>query len=202
VLLVIDTNAAGVSKTAVFNSIDGSNHAAYAFDQVQVPASHMIGQPGEGMPRALGQIGDTRLAIASTCVGHMRWVYAYVSDYLAAPDRSGKPRGNAPIARLRLGEMFSAAYAARSMLYRTARLVDSGTNAVNEAMATKVHATNALTMIVDEAIQIVGGSAVVDSHPLAQLYKSTRSLRLTEGATDVLLQNVARGTLDLGKGSI
>lgn len=202
VLLVIDTNAPGVSKTAVFRSIDGSNHAAYTFEQVTVPVTHMIGQPGEGMPRALGQIGDTRLAIAANCVGHMRWVYAYVSEYLASPDRSGNPRGDAPVARLRLGEMFSAAYAARSMLYRTARLADSGANAVNEAMATKVHATNALSMIVDAAIQLVGGSAVVEDHPLARLYQSARSLHLTEGATDTLRQNIARGTLDLGKGSI
>ncbi len=202
VLVVVDTNRPGVSKTRVFRSIDGSHHAAFRFQGVRVPASHMIGKPGDGMPRALGQIGDTRLAIAATCVGQLRWVYDYLTNYLSGTDRRGKPRGDAAVARLRLGQVFAAGYAARSTLYRTARLIDSGANAVNEAMASKVLATQALSTAVDEAIQLVGGGAVVEDHPLAILYQKVRSLRLAEGATDVLFQNIARGRLELHKGEL
>lgn len=202
VMVPIDTDAPGVVRERIFDTLDGSSHAAFRFEQVKVPAALMIGAPGEGLPKALGQIGDTRLAIAASCVGHMRWTYRYLVEHLAGATRDGGRRGDAPAIRLRLGQAYTLAYGARSMLYRTARAASQGTRVINEAMACKIAATEGLTQIVDAAIQIVGGKAVTSDHPLAQLYREVRSLRLAEGATDVLYQNIARGRLELGKGEI
>ena len=52
------------------------------------------------------------------------------------------------------------------------------------------------------AIQIVGGQALSDDHPLAETYRRVRATRLAEGMSDVLRINVARGDLDLGLGRI
>ncbi len=201
-LVVIDTDLPGVEITRRFSSIDGARHAAFRFENVRVPRSHVIGNPGEGMPRAMRQIGDTRLSIAARCVGTMRWVLAYLTDHLQQPDRSGKARGNKEGVRLRYADLQIRAFAARSMVYRTARLADAGENVVNEGMACKVFATETLGDVVDTAIQLVGGSALVEDHPLAILYREVRSLRLAEGGSDVLRLNLARGRLDLGKGRI
>ncbi|MEM1229704.1 MAG: acyl-CoA dehydrogenase family protein [Pseudomonadota bacterium] len=202
VLVPIDVTAPGVTRERVFETIDGSAHAAFRFDAVEVPAALMIGQPGDGLPRAMGQIGDTRLAIAATCVGQMRWVYGYLTEHLQSRTTAGDLRGDPLSVRLRLGELYTIAYGARSMLYRTARAAARGERVINESMACKIAATEGLTRIIDTAIQLVGGKAVVSDHPLAQLYRQVRSLRLAEGATDVLYQNIARGRLELGKGSI
>jgi alkylation response protein AidB-like acyl-CoA dehydrogenase len=201
-MVVIDTDLPGVTITRRFSSIDGSHHAAFRFDDVRVPASHVIGRPGEGMPRAMQQIGDVRLAIAANCVGTLRWVLGYVTEHLGQPDRSGQPRGAKEGVRLRYADARIRGFAARSMVYRTARLADAGENVVNEGMACKVFATEALGDVVDTAIQLVGGAALVDDHPLAILYRQVRSLRLAEGASDVLRLNIARGALELGKGRI
>ncbi len=201
-MVVIDTDLPGVSITRRFSSIDGSHHAAFRFDDVRVPASHIIGRPGEGMPRAMRQIGDVRLAIAANCVGTLRWVLGYVAEHLKQPDRSGTPRGAKEGVRLRYADARIRAFAARSMVYRTARLADAGENVVNEGMASKVFATEVLGDVVDTAIQLVGGSALVEDHPLAILYRQVRSLRLAEGASDVLRLNIARGILELDKGRI
>ena len=104
--------------------------------------------------------------------------------------------------RVTLGNMRIAAYAARSALYRTARLLDAGGNAVNEVMAAKSLATETLSQICDDAVQLVGGTALVDSHPLADILRRVRTLRLAEGPTEVLAANVARGRLDLGLGRV
>ncbi|NIP16193.1 MAG: hypothetical protein GWM88_16240 [Pseudomonadales bacterium] len=201
-LVVIDTHAAGVIRERTFASLDGSRHAAFRFEEVRVPRSHVIGEPGEGLPRAMRQIGDTRLAIAAQCVGAMRFVLDLLTTHLKAPDRSGSARGNKEGVRLRYADLRIKAYAARSMLYRTARLADSGANVINEGMACKVFATESAGVIVDTAIQLVGGSALVESHPLAELYRRLRALRLAEGGSDVLRLNLARGRLDLDKGRI
>jgi len=199
-LVVIDTDAPGVRLARTFASLDGSRHAAFEFEQVRVPQAHIIGRPGEGLPRAMRQIGDTRLAIAAGCVGSMRWVLDYLTAHLQRPDRSGNPRGSKEGVRLRYADLRIRTYAARSMLYRTARLADGGANVVNEGIACKVFATETLTEVVDTAIQLVGGTALHDDHPLASLYKRIRALRLAEGGSDVLRLNLARGRLELDKG--
>jgi alkylation response protein AidB-like acyl-CoA dehydrogenase len=201
-MVVIDTDLPGVVLERRFESLDGSHHAAFRFDRVRIPATHLIGRPGEGMPRAMRQIGDTRLAIAAHCAGTMRWVLDYLTDHLARPDRSGTPRGAREGVRLRYADLRIRTFAARSMLYRTARLAEAGENVINEAIACKVFATEAVGDVVDAAIQLVGGHALIVDHPLAMLYRRVRSLRMAEGGSDVLRLNLARGKLDLHKGRL
>jgi acyl-CoA dehydrogenase len=48
---------------------------------------------------------------------------------------------------------------------------------------------------VDRAIQLAGGAAVVDDHPLARLYRRIRPWRIAEGTTEILRLTVARRLL-------
>ena len=199
-MIVIDTKTPGVEIERAFGSLDGSQHAAFKFTNVRVPLDHIIGKPGEGLPRAMRQIGDVRLLLGALCVGYMRWVDDYLTSHLKQTDRTGKPRGDKEGVRMRYADNRIKTYAARSMVYRTARLADSGANVVNEAIACKVFATEAVGDVVDTAIQLVGGNALITGHPLESLYRRVRALRLTEGGSDVLRLNLARGALDLDKG--
>lgn len=200
VMVILETDAPGVTVTRRFGSLDGSHHAAFAFHEVRVPASRVIGRAGDGMSRALDKISEVRLSIAADCVGLMAWVLDLVEQALRAPRRNGTALAASERVRVRFGEACIAAYAARSTVYRTARLVDSGENAVNECISAKVIATETVGTIVDSAIQLVGGEAVVEGHPLEMAYRRVRVLRLAEGDTDTLYANVARGRLDLGLG--
>ena len=69
-------------------------------------------------------------------------------------------------------------------------------------MAAKVLATETLGTVADQSIQLVGGDALVVGHPLERLYREARSLRLAEGASDLLRLQVARGALELEKGRL
>ena len=104
-LVVIDSNAPGVHMTERFESLDGSHHAAFAFDGVVVPANRIIGKPGEGLPRAMGPIVDTRLAISANCVGWARWIVEHTTRHLETLDRNGKARGDRESVRLRYADM-------------------------------------------------------------------------------------------------
>ena len=201
-MVVIDTDTQGVILEKRFNSLDGSHHAAFRFDNVQVPVSHVIGEPGQGLPKALRQIGDVRLLFAAQACGYLIWVMDLLQSHLQSPDKDGAPRGNRDVVRWHYADLRIKAFAARSMLYRTARLADAGENIVNEGMACKVFATECIGEAVDTAIQLVGGGALIDDHPLALLYKKVRAWRLAEGASDVLRLNIGRGILELGKGRI
>ena len=201
-MVVIDRTEKGVSIKRTFDSLDGSSHAYMEFKDVKISVSNIIGKPGEGIPRALGQIGNTRLAFAAESVGLARWVIDTVTKHIQAPHRSGNPLGNREGVRMRYSDMRIQAYAARSMVYRTARIADSGENVINEVIACKVFATEMIANVVDTAIQLVGGIALRTGHPLEELYRRIRTLRLAEGASDILRINMAKGRLDLQKGRI
>ncbi len=201
-LVVIDRHSPGVHLVERFESLDGSHHAVLRFDQVRIPETRILGKPGEGMPRSMGQIGDTRLAIAAQATGLARWTLGFLNEQLSAPHRSGQPLGDREGVRLRYADLRIQAYAMRSMLYRTARLAEAGNNIRNEGMACKIFATETLGRIVDDGIQLSGGQALSLSHPLAQLYQRVRAWRIAEGANDVLRINLARGALEFGLGEI
>lgn len=201
-MLLIDMATPGIEIVKTFGSIDGSHHASMRFNDVRVPRTHVIGEPGRGMPRAMNQIGDTRLVFAAQSVGLMQWVIERTTNHLQAPHRSGEPLGNKEGVRLRYGDMRIKAYAARSMLYRTARVAESGDNVINEVIACKVFCTETIGEIVDMAIQLHGGMALQSGHPLEELYRRVRAWRLAEGASDILRLNLVRGKLDLEKGRI
>ena len=69
-------------------------------------------------------------------------------------------------------------------------------------MASKILASETIAELVDTAIQVVGGEALVESHPLASTFRRVRASRLAEGPTDVLHANISRGYLDLNLGRI
>ena len=207
-LVVIDRDTPGVSVARTFGATDGSHHAHLVFRDVRVPAAHIVGEPGRGLPRAAEQIGQTRLAFAAEAVGLARWVIGFVTDHIQAPHRSGRPLAAREGVRLRYADLRIGAYAARSVVYRTARLVDAGGGSgggketINEVIAAKVFATETVGEVVDMGIQLVGGGALRVGHPLEALYRRVRAMRLAEGASDVLRLNLARGKLDLGAGRL
>jgi len=201
-MVVVDRDAQGVEIEREFSSMEGGGHVSMRFNEVRVPIANVIGKIGEGMPRALGNIGNVRLMVSAQATGMCQWVLDFVEGHLLAPHRSGTPLGEREGVRLRYADMRIDTWAARSALYRTARLAETGENIVNETIATKVFCTEAAGRVVDMGVQLVGGQALVRGHPLERLYRQVRSLRLVEGANDLLRINLVKGKLELKKGRV
>ena len=201
-MIVIDRDASGVVIDRQFTSMEGGGHVSMVFEDVRVPIGNILGKLGEGMPRALGNIGNVRMMISAQATGMCIWALEFVEQHLLAPHRSGSPLGEREGVRMRYADMRIETYVARSALYRTARLAETGENIVNETIATKVFCTETAGRVIDMAVQLVGGQALVVGHPLEKLYREVRSLRLVEGASDLLRINLVKGKLELEKGRI
>jgi alkylation response protein AidB-like acyl-CoA dehydrogenase len=201
-MLLIDRATPGVSITRSFKSMEGGGHVELSFDGARVPASNVLGKVGEGLPRAMGNIGEERLMAAATACGIAMWTVDYVTHHITAGHRSGQRLGDREGVRLRYADMRIETYAARAMLYRTARLVDAGDEAINEGAAAKVFCTEMAGRVVDGAVQLVGGQALIEGHPLERLYRRVRSMRLAGGASDILRLTVARGIVEFDTGRL
>jgi len=201
-MIVIEAGTAGVTMERRFSSLDGGHHVSLVFEDARVPAANVIGRVGDGMRGALGNITDERLELSATSCGIAIWTTDFVTAHVTATHPSGNRLGDREGVRLRYSDLRIETYAARAMLYRTARMVETGSDAMNEIMATKVFTCEAVNRIVDTAVQLVGGNALISGHPLEKLYRRVRSLRLAGGATDVLRLNIARGRIEFDSGVV
>jgi len=201
-MLLIDRVTPGVEITRDFRSLEGGGHVELSFDAARVPVGNVLGKIGEGMPRAMGNIGEERMMSAATACGIAMWAVDYVTHHITAGHRSGQRLGDREGVRLRYADMRIETYAARAMLYRTARLVESGDEAINEGAATKVFCTEVAGRMVDTAVQLVGGQALIAGHPLEKMYRRVRSMRLAGGASDILRLTVARGMIEFDTGRL
>ena len=202
-MLVIDRETPGVTVEREFVSMEGGAHVELALEAARVPAWHVIGEVGEGMPRALGNISHERLAVAAHTTGLAVWAVDFIDQHIQQPHRSGQRLADREGIRLRYADIRIAAYAARSVLYRTARLVEkTGDAAINEVMAAKVYCTEQAGFVIDQAVQLASGGALIEGHPLERAYREVRSSRFTGGASDILRLNIARGRIEFDSGRV
>ncbi len=201
-VLLVDSGTPGVTIDRAFESIEGGGHVELRFDGARVPQSNVLGKVGEGMPRAMGNINEERVESAASACGIALWTVDYVTRHITQGHRAGGRLGDREGVRLRYSDLRIETYAARAMLYRTARLLEAGEDAMNEAAATKVFCTEVVGRVVDGAVQLVGGQALIVGHPLERLYRRVRSMRIAAGASDVLRLGVARGIIEFNAGRL
>ncbi|MPZ99632.1 MAG: hypothetical protein GEU80_09920 [Dehalococcoidia bacterium] len=204
-MVVVDRELPGLTIERAFESMEGGGHVELAFDAVRVPQARVVGRIGEGMPRALGNIGQMRLGMAAQATGLSMWVTEYVERHITQPHRSGTRLGDREGVRLHYGDLRIGTFAARATLYRAARLAEAASkpeDALNEGMAAKVFCTEHAGRAVDTAVQLVGGAALIKGHPLERLYRQVRSMRIAEGASDILRLNIARGRIEFDAGRL
>jgi len=199
-VLVVRSDAPGVTLRREIRTLDGGLHGEFELKSVEVPIDDVIGEIGQGLPKALESITALRLRAAATACGTARWTLDYALEQARRPHRTGVPLGEREQVQAMLGQSAMDLFAARGALYAAARAAEAGPASTEVAMA-KAVATEAVFRIVDRAMQLSGGAAVVEGHPLARLYRRVRAWRIAEGTTEILRLTVARRLLATGPAS-
>jgi acyl-CoA dehydrogenase len=158
----------------------------------------MIGEIGQGLPRALESVAILRLRAAAVACGAAGWALAHALDAARRPHRTGAPLGEREQVQAMLGESAIELYAARAAVYAAAARAEAGGDIETEAAMAKAIATETAARVVDRAIQLSGAAAVVEDHPLARLYRRIRPWRIAEGTTEILRLTIARRLLAPG----
>ena len=195
-LFVVPRTAAGVTLRRELRTLDGAVHGEFDLRDVEIPAADLIGAIGEGLPKALTGIAALRLRVAATACGVGSWTLERTLADITRPHRGGTPLADREQVQAMIGEIAMDLYAARSATYAAARRTEAGADGDMEATMAKALATEAVARIVDRAMQLAGGAAVVDDHPFAVAYRRIRSWRIAEGTTEMLRLATARSMLD------
>jgi acyl-CoA dehydrogenase len=193
---LVPADVAGLSVAERLEVIAPHPLARLKFDRVQVPASAMIGKPGEGFKVAMSTLDIFRATVGAAALGLGRRALEETIRRVRSRKLFGGPLADLQMVQGYIAEMAVAVDAAALLVYRAAWAKDNGAARVTrEAAMAKLYATERAQDIIDKAVQLHGGDGVRRGHIVERLYREIRALRIYEGASEVQKVVIARQVL-------
>jgi acyl-CoA dehydrogenase len=170
-----------------------------AFDSCAVGADDRLGEDGDGFRLGMETLDRLRPTVAAAACGMASRALAEAAAWARERHQFGRALVELQLVQAKLATMASELAAARLLVYRAAfeldhSAADGGRGTLRSSIA-KLYATEAAQRIVDQAVQIVGGRAVLAAHPLDRLYRAVRALRIYEGTSEIQQLVIARELL-------
>ncbi|MFN2614193.1 MAG: acyl-CoA dehydrogenase family protein, partial [Actinomycetota bacterium] len=162
------------------------------FDDVFVPATNLIGEPGKAFSYAMQFLGNERLTMASISIGMAAQALKLATEYAKNRVAFGKPIMENQAIQWMIADSETELYAARAMTYDAAQRADAGENVFKEISMAKLYASEMVGRVVDRAVQIFGGSGYMRGNPVERLYRLARVLRIAGGSSEIQRMIIAR----------
>ena len=193
---VVDADTAGLEINERIEVIAPHPLARIRFNQCRIPKTQQIGVGGEGFKMAMATLDIFRSTVGAAALGFARHAMHEALNRTKSRQMFGAPMSKLQLIQAKLGEMSLDIDASSLLIYRAAWTKDKGAERITkEAAMAKLFATEAAQRVIDEAVQIFGGSGVVSGFPVEQLYREIRALRIYEGASEVQKLIIAAQTL-------
>lgn len=198
--VVVDMKSPGVILDRQWPTMMGDAPWQIVFDDVRVPAANVIGTVGEGFSLAQGWIQEGRIkGHGARTLGIAQRSLDMMIDYAQNRVTFGRPLADRQAVQFMIADSVMELHAARLMVYECAWRHDRGEDVRNLAYIVKVMCSEMVSRVVDRAIQIHGGVGLTKDLPLEWWYRQVRSIRITEGATEVLRWRLAQNVMKAHK---
>ena len=205
------SGAAGISAFAVPADLPGIHYGkkeekmgwnsqptrTISFDNVRIPANHLLGREGEGFKIAMKGLDGGRINIATCSVGAAQGALAHAQRYMQERKQFGKPIAAFQALQFKLADMATELVAARQMVRLAASKLDAGApDASTYCAMAKRFATDAGFTVINEALQLHGGYGYIREYPLERLLRDARVHQILEGTNEIMRVIIGRRMLD------
>ena len=181
----------------VFGYQDNEGHCELVFEDVRVPADHLLGEEGGGFAMAQARLGPGRIHHCMRAIGVAERALELMCRRVRERTAFGKPLADQGVIQQWIADSRIEIEQVRLLVLKTAWLMDTAGNkgARVEISAIKVAAPDVALRVIDRAIQAHGALGVSNDAPLASMYAHVRTLRLADGPDEVHRMSVARREL-------
>jgi alkylation response protein AidB-like acyl-CoA dehydrogenase len=155
------------------------------FDNVRIPASHLIANEGDGMKIALSALDSGRITIAANALGVARSAIEVATHHANIREQFGKPILDFQGVGFMLADMLTQYHAAKMMVQRAAYLKDSGQPYSIQAAQAKLFATDMAMNVTTDAVQVLGGSGYTQEFPAERFMREAKMLQIVEGTNQI-----------------
>ncbi len=170
----------------------GSDHAHMRFQGCHVPASALLGQPGEGFTVAMSGLDRGRLGVAAGAVGVGQACVDACVAFARERRQFGKRLGDFEMVQATLADMAAEIEAARLLTYRAAWLQDHGQSATKATSIAKLYATEAAARAASEAVTLHGSRGYSNAYPVERYLRDIKGMQIYEGTSNIQRIIIAR----------
>jgi len=206
-MFLIDLPSPGVSvvRTPAYTHTISHHHPIVAFSDVRVPASNIVGAEGDGMSFAYEWFRFERMMVAARCLGGAQRLVEEITSFSGKRSVQGKPIAHLGAIQGMLADCLTELFAARSLVYETARNIDAGADVkVQHAQCSmaKLYASEMAGRVADRAVQIFGGRGYMRENVAERFFRELRVERIWEGTSEVQRSIIADQLIKRGPHSL
>ncbi len=174
------------------DSLRGVTVVDLSMDDVFVPEANRLGDDGDGLKFGMLMVNKGRLDVGAQTVGLAEAAFEYAFRYAQTREQFGRPVIDFQAVQLRLADMSTRLETARLITERAAVAVDRGDpGSIRYCAEAKVVCSDMALHVTSNAMQILGGHAYLNEHPLARMMRDAKVYQLLDGTNDMNLLRIA-----------
>ena len=197
-LLVVERGMPGFTRGRKLRKIGqhAQDTAELFFEEVRVPASHLLGEEGQGFKYLMQKLAQERLLVSVGCQARaeaaLQWTVDYVKERKAFRQRVADFQNT----RFKLAAVATDITAGRAYCDTLIAQHLAGELDAVGAAAGKLWHSELLGRVTDECLQLFGGYGYMADYPIARAYADARIERIYAGTSEIMKEIVARDLLD------
>jgi len=190
VLFLLDKDTKGLEllSSPLFSHTYSFHHPTYKLNNIKVPVKNLIGKEGDGLKYTYSWFRHERLMIAARCCGASERLIEEATTF--AKERKSKDGtiSDYQAIQFMLADSVTELWAARLMLYETAKAHDKGADEKelhSKCSIVKLYASEVANKIADRAVQIFGGRGYMRENSAERYFRELRVDRIWEGTSEI-----------------
>ncbi len=197
-MLMTDMETPGIVLRRELDTLDNSftcGHWEVGFENVRIPAEHVLGAVGEGFRYVQVRLAPARLTHCMRWLGGARRAHEIAVRHAATRMAFGQPLGRHEGVGFMLADNEIDLQQCRLLIWWAASTLDAGDKGRHESSMVKVAVSEALHRIADRCVQVLGGLGVMQDTVVEQIFRETRAFRIYDGPSETHRWAIARSIM-------
>jgi alkylation response protein AidB-like acyl-CoA dehydrogenase len=186
-IIIVETDREGYKAEPMHGKMGlrASDTSAVYFNNVRVPRENLLGVEGNGFIQLMKFFDHSRAYVAGHGVGLAQGALDMAVKHVKGRKQFGRPIGAFQATQFKVADMATKIETARTVVYRSAWLLDQGTPDTKLTAMAKMFACHTAVEVVDEALQLHGGYGYWNDYPIERFYRAAKVLEIYEGTKEV-----------------
>lgn len=196
-IFVVDRDTPGISATKLDKlGWKASDTAEIAFDNVKIPASHLLGEENQGFAYIMQHFSLERLVMGINAHARAEYALDYALNYMSERTTFGQSLDTYQALRHKYVELYSDMEICKQFNYSVTYRLNRGEYVVKEATISKLKSTKMADEVIYECLQFLGGYGYMEGYPMARLFRDSRLGPIGGGTSEILREILSKMIID------
>jgi len=196
-MFIVDRDTKGVSATKLDKlGWRASDTGEIAFDNVVIPASHLMGEEGKGFPYIMQHFAFERLIMGINAHAKAEFALEYAVKYMGERQAFGQSINKFQALRHTMADCYADMEVCKEFNYTVAARLDKNEYVVKEATISKLRSTKMSDEVIYQCLQMLGGYGYMEDYPMARLSRDSRLGPIGGGTSEILREIIAKMVID------